>query len=147
MMGLTRGQYLTAFDRTNVLYEFPGRHKRDDKFPMPQARVAAQAIRPLLAGRTVVLVGRNVAQAFNFEADFFDWVDWPVQRRCSIRHDPGLARAVVIPHPSGRNHWYNTQANRDLASAFWAQFRCEMLHDLSAVAHEQSSNVLSFAGG
>jgi len=119
LMGLTRGEYLKTFERVNLLYEFPGRHKRDDKFPMMLAWPAAQAMRPLLAGRTVVLVGRNVASAFELEAEFHEWVEWPVRRPCLLSRDPGTARVAVIPHPSGRNHWYNDPANREAARSFW----------------------------
>lgn len=121
MMGITRGEYLTRFERINLLYGFPGKDgSGEDKFPARMARAAAQTVKPLLAGRTVVLVGRNVAEAFQLEADFFEWVDWPVRRR--FYRETGLSRAVVIPHPSGRNHWYNDPLNRELAREFWDNF-------------------------
>lgn len=122
MTGLTRGQYLDHFERINLLPYFPGKVKRDDKFPMPPARLAATAIKPLLAGRTVILVGRNVAEAFEFPAEFHDWVRWPVRRPCIVTKSTGLAAMAVIPHPSGRNHWYNKAENRARSAAFWADF-------------------------
>lgn len=139
MMGLTRGEYLATFERVNLLYKFPGRHKRDDKFPLAHARLAARAMKPLLAGRDVVLVGRNVATAFELEADFFDWVEWPVRRRCVVTRDPGTCRVAVVPHPSGRNHWYNKPENRELARAFWEDH-------LKKVA-DPGRKVLSFVRG
>lgn len=120
IMDVSRGEYLSLFERINLLPYFPGRHKRDDKFPMSNARLAASVLRPLLSGRTVVLVGRGVADAFEFPADFHDWVDWSVRRRCIVTREQGMAKMAVIPHPSGRNHWYNNQDNRDAARAFWA---------------------------
>lgn len=126
MMGLTRGEYLKSFDRMNLLPYFPGKHKRDDKFPMTPAKLAAQVIKPLLAGRTVILVGRNVADAFQFDTEFFDWVEWPVRRRCVVSRDNGIARVAVVPHPSGRNHWYNKPEHRELASGFWTDFTSEI---------------------
>lgn len=120
-MGIMRGEYLTSFDRVNLLPYFPGRQKRDDKFPMTPARLAASVIKPLLVERQVILVGRKVADAFGFEADWHDWVDWPVCHP-ELRKHRGLARVAVVPHPSGRNHWYNNPENKASASAFWAEF-------------------------
>lgn len=117
LLGMTKGEYLRTFDRCNLLPYFPGRSRiRDDSFPMPAARLAARVMRPLLRGRHVVLVGRKVASAFDLqEADWFS----PVQLRCGPRHAvtdcPGVATAMVVPHPSGRNHWYNSDDNREAA--------------------------------
>ena len=122
MMGLTRGEYMRQFDRMNLLPYFPGKCKRDDKFPMTPAKLAATVIKPLLSGRVVIMVGRNVAQAFQLEADFHDWVDWPVKRHCTVQREPGVARVAIVPHPSGRNHWYNKDENMAESAAFWADF-------------------------
>ena len=122
MTGLTRGGYLKTFERVNLLYEFPGRHKRDDKFPVAQARVAAQAMRPLLAGRVVVFVGRNVANAFDFDEDFHVWRESLARRYCLVSKTPFRFVAAVIPHPSGRNHWYNNEENRARSAEFWQNF-------------------------
>lgn len=122
LMGLSRREYLKTFDRVNLLPYFPGQHKRDDKFPMTPAKLAAQVMMPLLSERTVVLVGRNVANAFKLGADFHEWTDWQVRRRCPVKGELGQCRVAVIPHPSGRNHWYNDETNREAARAFWADF-------------------------
>lgn len=105
LMGISREEYLDLFDRINLLNEFPGRHRRD-------AKIAAAAVRPLLHSRTVVLVGRNVAQSFGLDADFHDWMEWPL-------NECGMCLVSVIPHPSGRNHWYNDKSNRLAARRFW----------------------------
>lgn len=112
MMGVTRHYYLTQFDKANLLPFFPGRHKRDDKFPMADAKLCARAMQPLLSGRVVVLVGRNVANAFELEDEFHQIRQHTFGRswHCTIS---------VVPHPSGRNHWYNDTANRDIARLFW----------------------------
>ena len=110
-MGITRGHYLMAFDRINLLQTFPGKHKRDDKFPMRDAKIAARAIRPLLEDRVVILIGRNVAEAFELKIEFHEWV--PVLPFCKT--------LAVVPHPSGRNHWYNSQENKLTARSFWQQ--------------------------
>lgn len=128
LMGLTRAEYMQLFERTNLLHEFPGRHKRDDKFPMAKARLAASTIRPLLTGRRVVLVGRNVANAFDLgEMQFHRWQSVRARRACIISGCDGMTMLAVVPHPSGRNHWYNSQGNRDEAARFWQ----ELINDLS----------------
>lgn len=117
-MGLSDEEYLEAFDRVNLLRYFPGRHRRDDKFPPHLGRVAAGAIAPFLRGRVVVAVGRNVSLSFGgllCAVGFHEWVN-----------DPGLgARVAVVPHPSGRNHWYNLEENISEARSFWKKFLAE----------------------
>jgi hypothetical protein len=108
-MGLTRGEYLVSFDRINLLQDFPGKTGRDDKFPMTKAKIAAAAIKPLLRDRVVILVGRNVANAFGLEAEFHSWVEG--LHYCRLM--------AVVPHPSGRNHWYNKQEHKQIAQDFW----------------------------
>lgn len=115
LTGLNRGEYLRCFQRMNLLYAFPGRWKRDDRWPRKKARVAAQAVLPLLEGRTVIFVGRNVARAFEVR-DGVPWFTWG-QRDY---------RYVVIPHPSGRNHWYGKEPNRLISQAFWETLRKDL---------------------
>lgn len=114
LSGLSRLQYLATFDRINLLNEFPGRtRKRDDTWPVRDARIAASAIRPLLFGRRVILVGRNVSDAFGLDPaePFHEWMS-----KNGIQY-------AVIPHPSGRNHWYRKPENLERATAFWAVVR------------------------
>lgn len=118
-MGLTRYEYLQLFDRVNLLPYFPGKHKRDDKFPMSPAKLAALVMRPLLAGRRVVLVGRGVANAFGVEAEFHQWSVLEARRYCPIQREPHAIHLAVVPHPSGRNRWYNQDENLQLARDFW----------------------------
>lgn len=110
MMGLSRSEYLRQFDRMNLLRAYPGAWANGDKFPLTAARVAAQAIEPLLRDRVVVLVGRNVAEAFGHgHLDFFVWEEAPAWGY----------HFATIPHPSGRNHWYNRPENLARAKEFW----------------------------
>lgn len=130
-MGLTPEDYIRYFQRINLLNKFPGRHKRDDKFPLAKAKAAAEAIRPLLVGRKVVLVGRNVATAFGLGLEFFTWGSYPALPAME------LFDVAVVPHPSGRNHWYNKPENRQQASEFWSQllrFRSENVLPFAAYA-------------
>jgi len=120
LTGLTRGDYLRTFDRMNLLPYFPGSDAQGDRFPVPDAKFAARAIRPLLNGRTVVLVGRNVATAFGFKFEFHEWCEhWYARRRCSVQKDNGTCRMAVTPHPSGRSRWYNDPDNVEQAERFW----------------------------
>ena len=124
MMGLSRVQYFTLLDRMNLLAFFPGRHKRDDKFPVRDARIIAQSVRQLLKGRTVVMVGRCVAEAFDLpKQPFFEWCEIQVGRRLPMSSRNVMVRTVIVPHPSGRNHWYNNPENRRRVSLFWEEFR------------------------
>lgn len=119
-MGIGRDGYFRLFDRVNLLYKFHGRTGRDDRFPRGLARVAASSIRPLLAGRDVVLIGRNVAMAFGLEdMNWHEWVEVEVRKPLPKSQPVYTARMAVVPHPSGRNHWYNNGENRQLAADFW----------------------------
>ncbi len=113
LMGIGADEYLELFDRANVLYRFPRRHKRDDKFPARDARVAAEAMRPLLRGRRAVFVGRSVAEAFGYPGHILAFHTWQRDPKWEIE-------MAVVPHTSGRSHWYNHEPNRREAETFWA---------------------------
>jgi len=59
VIGVSPRQYIQLFDRTNLLQTFPGRNARDDAWPVVKGRVAAEAVRPFLRGRTVFFVGQR----------------------------------------------------------------------------------------
>lgn len=127
LTGLRRGRYLQVFDRVNLLHEFPGKHKRDDKWPAAPTRFAAQTMRPFLTGRHVVLVGRNVANAFRLDMPFHEW-GWMECRRANVFNGcNGLCQVAIIPHTSGRNHWYNNEANMEMALNFWQRLVKELI--------------------
>jgi hypothetical protein len=111
MTGLPAEDYLARFDRVNLLYEHLGKAPAgtEDRFPMRAGRAAALAMRPFLGGRQVLLVGRDVAVCFGHE--FTPFLEW--------RQEPAWGyRYAVLPHPSGRNHWYNDAERRAAATAF-----------------------------
>lgn len=90
--GANRSQYLEAFDRLNIL------HARS--WNTSQAREAAEAIIILLQGRTVVVLGAQPVAALRL----------PV-----LLVKPQEVHGVTwrqVPHPSGRNPWYNVPENR-----------------------------------
>lgn len=104
--GTTRGEYLHAFERRNLL--------RARRWDAAAARDAARAMRPSLEGRVVVILGTDVRKALELE---------PAEPlSCNDAGDFGW---VAVPHPSGRNRWFNEPANfeaarRVLAALFWA---------------------------
>ena len=83
-------------------------------------RVAGQRLLQLfnenwLQSETIILVGRRVATAFGFkdrqplyEASF------GMTDRQGVGHVSTI-RALIIPHTSPRNRWYNDPANREAA--------------------------------
>lgn len=95
----------SAFTCRNVLDRFPGDAGGGAVFPLREARKAASRI--VLRG-VVLLAGKRVAAAFGVRARYFA----PVS--------VGRATVYVIPHPSGRNRWWNSPENRAMAAAFLA---------------------------
>lgn len=133
LANLTATQYLRLFDRTNLLHTFPGRTKRDDCLPVREARIAANAMKPLLRGRRVVLVGRNVAEAFGYPGSELEFHEWTMNERWGFE-------VAVVPHTSGRNHWYRKPGNDDRARAFWLG----LVADLKTKKKKRVSNVIDF---
>lgn len=133
LFGLEDHSYLTAFDRANLLYQYPGKVGKEDRFPMAEAKLSALTLAPLLAGRTVILLGRNVCSAFRLDAlPWFTWSELPLG---SYREPAAVA---AIPHPSGRCRVYNDPASRDEAAAF--------LRELVEQKVDQGSCLLSREG-
>jgi uracil-DNA glycosylase len=109
-----------AFETVNLLRRWPGKHggryayrQKGDRFPRRAARRSADRLRATFPpGRVVVLCGSRVARAFGIYAGFLQWVrlDW--------------CWALVLPHPSGCNLWWNDPANRESAEV---ALRCAML--------------------
>lgn len=129
LMGLTRVEYLSLFDRVNLLREFPGQRgvKKErtvdhltDHFPLREARIAADAIKRLAAGRHLVLMGSGVAKAFGIKAGG-PLLEWQPLRLHNLYnenlHGPRELTYMVAPHTSGRSRWYNDPVNRERAVA------------------------------
>jgi len=106
LLGVSVEEYLSGTDRVNLLNEYPGRAGNGDAFPLDAARAAAREMLPRLKGRVVILLGRGVARAFGVRANFLE-----------IEHRDGVTFAT-IPHPSGRNRWWNDPANVERAARF-----------------------------
>jgi hypothetical protein len=96
---VTRQQYLARFDRRNVV-----------SMKLWSAKLAREGAAKLEqefwgSGRTVVLLGNDTVAAFGHPR--------------SLLH-PQLIGGVTyrqIPHPSGRNLWYNDETNRALVAS------------------------------
>jgi uracil-DNA glycosylase len=94
-------EYLRHTERRNLFID-----------PMPvwdrkAARVSADELTLALEGRTVIVLGAKVAEAFDLGEDpDYRWLhlDW--------------ADVARVPHPSGRNRLWNSPQERKLAREF-----------------------------
>ncbi|TXH47718.1 MAG: hypothetical protein E6Q97_26635, partial [Desulfurellales bacterium] len=118
LMGVSIQSLFIEFDFLNLLDKFPGKddsnHPRGDAFPLSAARKAARQVTPTLRARRVVLLGRNVADAFEID---LPWLEW--RRRYVADSGVILHSVAVCPHPSGVSHWWNNRENRIKAEAFF----------------------------
>lgn len=97
--GITQRGYRDTFDRRNLCVGVISKRA---------AREAAERIRAELygSGRSVVLLGRDVQNAFGVQPSAPAAAQTTVERITWYQ----------VPHPSGRNHWYNDPENRRLVS-------------------------------
>jgi hypothetical protein len=93
---LSKQEYLRAFDRRNLV-------DSGDWRPGEAADRAAELL-PDLRGREIVLLGSQVRRAFGLPALLIHPLRWR-----------GV-RWRQIPHPSGRNLWYNDPTCRALVA-------------------------------
>jgi len=96
-------------DFRNLLSAFPGRRASNwgDVFDARAAAEAAARLSTELTGLAICL-GRNVARAFGRG-------ELPPLSIVALSDELSLA---LLPHPSGRNRWYNNPANRAAAARF-----------------------------
>jgi len=111
LMGISFERYQVDTERVNLLDVYPGKDKggKGDAWPKRKAESKATEMLPLLEDKTVVFLGRNVADAFGFsDLSYLQW-----------RYGTGVAeRVAVIPHPSGIVRWWNDARNRKEAQRF-----------------------------
>jgi hypothetical protein len=108
--GLTPPQYIEMFDRINIV---------DGEWNRRRAAANAVDLIRSLAGRNVVLLGRKVQEAFGlYHSD-----RGPITeiRKVTSLLPRGEATFHCIPHPSGRNPWYNDPENRQLVKNLLAR--------------------------
>lgn len=110
LMGISLEEFLETFDRANLFNKFPGKNGKGDAFDARRAKRNAH----LLANnnrideyKAIIILGKNVAKALGYRSD--EWLEWQKFSRPWV---------VVIPHPSGINHWWNDKRNRKVAKEF-----------------------------
>jgi hypothetical protein len=107
LTGLDPETYLMAFNRKNLLPHHQGRNSKGDRLPLRWARREALRMSKELRGGIVVLIGRNVAKAFNIDhTPPFEWI-WMAG-----------TKMAWIPSPSGANRWWNNLENKKTGEAF-----------------------------
>lgn len=116
LMCVTQDQMLEAHDFTNVLSYYPGKGLGGDKFPIPEAIAAARKILTTLHGRTVVLLGANVARVFG--AKSFRYFEFYQIRNPEHPSEIIVPLMGIVPHPSGVNRFWNKPQNRLDAAKF-----------------------------
>lgn len=116
LLGTTHKQMLLDHGFLNVLDHWPGASIKGDKFPIPEAKIAAKRKLEQLRGRVVVLLGHNVARAFGCEK--FAYFQWFEIRSPENHEDVVVPLLTVVPHPSGTSRWYNSEENRMVAGKF-----------------------------
>ena len=104
MAGLSADQYLTTFNRINILSHYPGKSGKGDAFPITRARHQARKIR---LPRETIFIGKQAAAAFGFNVPFLTWL-----------YIDGRRRVAILPHPSGINSWYNNPSNQKKCNTF-----------------------------
>lgn len=107
LVGVSIEDWLKGTERMNLLSEFPGKAGKGDVWPKKRAAQLADEMKSLLVGRTVLLVGRNVAAAFGLYK--LPWLVWVEEFE---------VRVAVMPHPSGIVLWWNSAENREKVRMF-----------------------------
>ena len=93
----------------NLVDRWPGRTAHGSAFPAGLAKAnAALIFETLPPDVDLVLVGQRVARAFGVADGYFQWT-----RVFPLSSNRPTRRAVVVPHPSGVNRWWNEPAQRD----------------------------------
>lgn len=110
-------EYLDVFERRNLV--------RGMVYDKKLATMAAERIYAELwgSGRTVILLGRDVQKAFG--------------------HPPVLLHPQLIggthwrqiPHPSGRNPWYNEKKNQDLVGVLLEELLMAYRKEIADACH------------
>jgi hypothetical protein len=140
LAGLSNMDYLRRFDRVNLCPSV-----QPSTIPLRLGRDNAMNLAgSLLRGRRVVLLGANVLACFGLGKEFgssnqgfgtlahmtpnVPYMAWfpengrPATGYAGFKLGMSLPfHWAVLPHPSGRNRWYNDPANREAARAFMTE--------------------------
>lgn len=115
--GLSLEDFLTIFDRINLLHERQDTREKGFEFDHDAARLEAFRLYPTFKpGQTVIMLGRRVGNAFGAFGEYFQ------------AHRPRDNGAViyVVPHPSGINRWWNDPQNCLQATEFMQKIVAEV---------------------
>lgn len=105
--GITFEDYMACFERVNLLHVRQEYSGKGSAFNKAEALEHANKLqKQFVAGRTILLLGKRVAEAFGLNGDYFDV------------HFVNDAHVYVIPHPSGVNRWWNDPENRSRMEEF-----------------------------
>lgn len=112
MAGVLGFNWRAHFECQNLLDFAPprrvGEGRRGDEFDLELARPRARAMAVNYGrSRALVLCGREVSRAFGVS-------DEPV---LTWRRTDDLRAFIVVPHPSGVNHFYDSEENKERAQA------------------------------
>jgi hypothetical protein len=126
MMKLSWKEYNDLFDRVNVCP-----HAQPSSIPVSVYKPFAENLCGVLRNRRVVLLGANVAECFGIRREAWKPCEWREQSDTYRRFNfvgfrVGMALPfdwAVLPHPSGRNRWYNEPENERLAIEFLSALR------------------------
>lgn len=127
LAGLGELQYLNRFDRVNLCPTV-----QPSTIPVSLGRPMAEMLAgSILRLRRVVFLGANVAECFGLKREMWEPCVW---RNLKDGTSPNKGCAgysagrmmppfhwAVLPHPSGRNLWYNEPSNREMARAFMTE--------------------------
>ena len=115
LLGMSTYVYLSSFDRVNVC-PMP---KPSTVKPKEFAEFAENLMGSILRDRRVVFLGPNVAECFGIKRDVYAFCQLKYGSTSPTRGLAGwrVGSALpcewsVIPHPSGRNLYYNDEENR-----------------------------------
>lgn len=101
--GMEFEQFLSAFQRINLLDEQPQDAKGGMRFNLARARQTALVLHDTLVTDPhpmIILLGKRVAKAFEIKQPEYFHLEF----LCSVE-------TYVVPHPSGVNHWWNNWDN------------------------------------
>jgi hypothetical protein len=112
--GWTLEEYLAWFDRTNLV------RRAVTKWPREEAAHASVALFIKAASS-----GQKVIQAF-FGSRKIALLKWKPLEVDGLTPLNGPAHFAVVPHPSGRNLWWNSKEHRAQALAFFTHLKSEL---------------------
>jgi hypothetical protein len=99
LLGMTHHEYMAAFDRVNLFTHPPA------KWSALSAREAALEVQRKRDNEVVILLGRRVAKAFDFD------LEWWSHQEFGRARDGKSVTLVLAPHPSGRcREWNNPRS-------------------------------------